>query len=337
MNASLLRSVTASVLSSLMVLSFPLAAFADVKPPPGGTGGVTVTGQVVDDDEDDGSRSGEIVDDDDRGTALWVLLGAGAALALLLDASLKDSGTPTGDCDELFPPGSIGAAAARDGSECNERGAAAAIFTAMAQGAAGTSLADMEGQLTKDLLPFAVPDTLDVAGANQLRNNALARVGQPGGVKVNAELPEYLIANQDVPATFTVTAGPGTDLSKPLYLVAGDLALAGVFPHELGVPFAVPVDMDVLRSTGSWSYSTPYRAISGTYFLDSFVSTELPGQLLSDARGASVIDTVQSELSSLESKLRRASGNKADRLALERDAMQDHLVWLMEWDRLLQQ
>ncbi|HYE80224.1 MAG TPA: hypothetical protein VEI97_19785 [bacterium] len=343
MKSSSLKQLGASALASLLLLNYPLAAFAAVTPPAGGQGGATVTGQVVDDEDDDGSRRGETIDDDsDRGYALWVLLGAGAALALLLDASLNDNNVPEGDCDELFPPGSIGDNTAQSHQEdCSGRNnAAAQLFSSLALGAstAGSGVAVADRELARDLLPFAVPESLDLATARQMREGALARVGQPAGVKVKVAMDEYVMAGKEVPATFTVTAAPGLDLSKQLYLVGADLALAGVFTQELGVPFAVPVDMDALRSTGTWSYTTPYEAVgNGSYYLDSYVSTELPAQLIPDTRGPSVIDAVQAQLNKVDAKLKNASATKARKLQAQREALNDHLIWLMEWDRHLHQ
>lgn len=324
------------LLAAMLVLQTPMTAFAKFTPPTGGGHGATLSGVVIDPPRQE-PRRGRVVEEPTDPNSLWILAGAGIALALLINSNASSPTPVLGDCADLFkdlfdtPNNENNATAAS--ADCFGRSGAAflgplvsAAFTLPDPGAGQPSF---EERLAQTLLPTAAPETAALE-LHSTGRDTLAAFGQPEGTQVAIHLDEYMMRGKEYPATFTVTAQPGTDLSQPLYLVAADLAQAGDFVRELGVPFAVPVDMDVLRREGSWTYSTPYRADGGVYFLDAFVSTQLPAMLKADpGRDIQVLDRLARDIQNLERKGTRAQA--------DREALNAHYLWLLEWNRHTQQ
>jgi hypothetical protein len=326
-----------------MAMQLPSPAFAEFTPPLGGGNGASVSGMVIDTPRDEGSEKRGEVASSTNPNSLWILAGAGVALALLIGGDGSNPTTPLSDCadlfDDLFNNGESNTAAAADcgGSHAGQALMNGLITAAFTLPDPGADLPNLESRLAATLLPNVAPDravkTMHDTGAATLE-----RLGQPLGSRVTVGLDEFLMPGKTYESTFTVTVPAGTNLDQPLFLVAADLTQAGVFAQELGVPFAVPVDMNALRTTGSWTYATPYTANSGAYFIDAYVSTQLPRMLKSDATQiATVIDRAQQDLDKAE---RMLNGAKTDvtraTWTAKSDSARAKYLWLLEWSQHVQ-
>lgn len=337
-----MRLLGTGLLVSTLTVQLPKAAWAAFTPPVGGGHGATVSGVVVDPPRNDPQqKKGEVVSSTNP-NSLWILAGAGIALAILVNGSASDPTTPLGDCadlfDDLFNDRNAAGTAAGD---CAGRRGAAMLGTTLVTAAftlpdPGAEMPSLEARLAQSLLPTATPESA-VTNMYETGQATLARLGQPAGSRVQVDLDDYLMPGKTYQTRFTVQYTPGMDLSQPLYLVAADLAQAGTFGEELGLPFAVPVDRDVLKQQGSWTYTTPYTAETGAYFIDAYVSTELPRMLKSDPVVVPmVIDRVAAKLQKAEKALSAASARQQNARQAERDALQAKYLWLLEWSRSAQ-
>lgn len=337
------RLLGTGVLVSTLALQVPSPAYAGFTPPAGGGNGATINGMVVDAPRDDPSEKRGEVTSSTNPNSLWILAGAGVALALLIGGDGSDPTTPLSDCadlfDDLFNNGESNTAAAADcgGSHAGQALVNGLITAAFTLPDPGADLPNLESRLATTLMPTIAPDRA-VATMHETAAATLERLGQPLGSRVAVGLDDFLMPGKTYDSTFTVTVPAGTTLDQPLFLVAADLTQAGVFEQELGVPFAVPVDMEALRATGTWTYTTPYTAKSGAYFIDAYVSTQLPRMLKSDVTQiATVIDQAQRDLDKAERMLNGAKNDstRATWTAKSENARAKYL-WLLEWSQHVQ-
>ncbi|MEO7995739.1 MAG: hypothetical protein ABI743_15180 [bacterium] len=334
-----LRSIGLCTLSTVFALQVPGAALANITPPSGGGNGRTLTGVVVDPPRNEGDE-GNVEEGAETNTQAAITLGVAVGL-LAWAVSDQAGGTPTvlSDCESLFSDlfDNQTGEAVRSG-DCAGSRSSAALFAPLAMAAISVpdksiGAGEMQARIADTVMQrTGASNAVDALTATG--KAGFSTVGQPLGTTVKISLDKYLMAGKEYPVTFTISAAPGSDLSQPLYLCAGDLANAGHFTQQIGFPFAIPVDMEALRANGSWTFTTPYETEAGSYFLDGYLSPGLARQLRADTRGFNVIDSVQQQLAGLDKQLSRKS-HPSEELVAERAAVQQHLMWLMEWSRQL--